>query len=281
MDKASFENWKANLAFWKIDDLERILSALENSFGESLSKQKLATDYTNVQIRAFSHAIIVMKEILCLIKSGFPDGALALARRMYEQIVMLSFFENRKDTKDFDALIQRYFDSHTILAYTDQKIAADFFKNTARSKELRKLLKKEKSKYPTLIPKNSYVPDYWWTGEEKVNSFGAMQKEYGDSFGKILYKRACLSTHVSAMGNYALLGRPGLGNKIHTGITFSGHQIPLILSVSSFGDIASIVFSNLQIHMPDEHNELLDLVKYYFEIWSDELSKEATEDTDA
>lgn len=275
MDKTSFENWKENILYWKIDDLERIISVLEVAFGESLSKQKTGKDYTNIQIRAYAHAIIVMKEILCLIKSGFPDGALALARRLYEQIVILSFFENRKKNSDFNDLVQRYYASHTILAYTDQKLAADYFNNKNRSKKLRSKINKEKRKYSHWIPNNTYVPDYWWTGEQTIDSFGAMQKEYSDGFGKILYKRACISTHVSAMGNYALLGRSELDSKIYTGSTFNGHYIPLILSVSSFGDISTIVFKNLNIQLPNEHGELMELMHHYFTIWSNELSRES------
>ena len=283
MNKTSFENWKENILFWKIDELEQIVTALEHAFGEALSTQKNMRDYANIQIRAYAHAIIVMKEILCLIKSGFPDGALTLARRLYEQIVMLSFFEKRKNQADFDELVQRYYDSHTILAYTDQKLAADFFKNQKQSNNLRNKINKRKKKYTHLLPKNSYVPDYWWTGEQNIDSFGAMQKEYDNPFGKILYKRACLSTHVSAMGNFALLGRPELDRKIYTSATFSGHQIPLILSVYSFGDMSSIVFNNLQIQLPDNYEKLMELVHYYFTVWSDELSTEVkeTEDSDA
>ena len=143
MDKTSFESWKENILFWKIDELEQIVSSLENAFGEALSTQKTARDYANIQIRAYAHAIIVMKEILCLIKSGFPDGALALARRLYEQNVMLSFFEKRKTQAGFDDLVQRYYDSHTILAYTDQKLAADFFKNKKQSNTLRNKINKK------------------------------------------------------------------------------------------------------------------------------------------
>ena len=283
MDKTSFESWKENILFWKIDELEQIVSSLENAFGEALSTQKTARDYANIQIRAYAHAIIVMKEILCLIKSGFPDGALALARRLYEQNVMLSFFEKRKTQAGFDDLVQRYYDSHTILAYTDQKLAADFFKNKKQSNTLRNKINKKKKKYPHLISKNTYISDYWWTGEKNMDSFGAMQKEYDDPFGKILYKRACLSTHVSAMGNYALLGRPELDRKIYTGRTFYGHQIPLILAVYSFGDMSSIVFSNLQIRLPENYDRMMELVHYYFTVWSDEVSREAneTEDPDA
>ena len=277
MDKSTFQDWKDNLIFWKIDELEQVVTSLERTFGESLSTRKTVQDYDNIQIRAYAHAIIVMKEVLCLIKSGFPDGALALARRLYEQIVMLSFFEKRKDQAGFDDLVHRYYDSHTILAYSNQKLAADFFKNKKQSNYLRNRINKIKKKYANLIPKNTYVPDYWWTGEEKIDSFGAMQKEYDDSFGRILYKRACLSTHVSAMGNYALLGRPELDRWIYTDGTFSGHHVPLILSVYSFGDISSIVFNNLQIQLPDNYEKLMELVHYYFGVWSAELSREANE----
>lgn len=281
MEKTSFESWKENILFWKIDELEQIVSALENSFGEALSTQTTARDYANIQIRAYAHAIIVMKEILCLVKSGFPDGALALARRLYEQIVMLSFFEKRKEKEGFDELIQRYYDSHTILAYTDQKLVADFFKNKKQANKLRNNINGIKKKYPNLISKNSFVSDYWWTGERNLDSFGAMQKEYDDPFGKILYKRACLSTHVSSMGNYALLGRPELDRRIYTSRTFCGHQIPLVLAVSSFGDMSNIIFRNLQIQLPEDYDRMIELVHYYFTVWSDELSIAAKESEDS
>ena len=100
--------------------------------------------------------------------------------------------------------------------------------------------------------------------DEKCDTFNKLQKRYCEPYGRILYSRACISTHAGAMGDYALLGRfnPN-GEKIYTGTTDSGFSLPLILATMSFYNITNMVFGNLEIDFPKEHKKIEELLNYY------------------
>ena len=100
--------------------------------------------------------------------------------------------------------------------------------------------------------------------DEKCDTFNKLQKRYCDPYGRILYSRACISTHAGAMGDYALLGRfnPN-GEKIYTGTTDSGFSLPLILATMSFYNITNMVFGNLEIDFLKEHKKIEELLNYY------------------
>lgn len=68
-----------SLKFWKIEELSEVVEVLEDAFGDTIEKYKSGLTYNDILIRAYAYAIIVMKEIVCLLSNGFPDGALARA----------------------------------------------------------------------------------------------------------------------------------------------------------------------------------------------------------
>lgn len=253
-----------SLKFWKIEELSEVVEVLEDAFGDTIEKYKSGLTYNDILIRAYAYAIIVMKEIVCLLSNGFPDGALARARRLYEQMVLIDYFESRKKDLDFDGLVERYCDSQNIAAYSNQIALYDFFENEEEKQKAKKEFDKLKDKYAKFFKQKNYVRDYWWLDDEKCDTFNKLQKRYCDPYGRILYSRACISTHAGAMGDYALLGRfnPN-GEKIYTGTTDSGFSLPLILATMSFYNITNMVFGNLEIAFPKEHKKIEELLNYY------------------
>lgn len=253
-----------SLKLWKLEELSEYIEVLEEAFGEAVVKYKSGLTYNDILIRAYAYAIIVMKEIICLLSNGFPDGALARARRLYEQMVLIDFFESRKNDLDFDELVNRYCDSQNISAYTNQIKLYDFWGNQEEKEKAQDEFGKLKNKYAKFFKQKDYVKDYWWIGDEKYNSFNKLQERYNDPYGKILYSRACISTHAGALGNYALLGRSNpYGEKIYTGSTYSGCSLPLILATMSFYNITNMIFGNLEIDFSNMNKKVEDLLNYY------------------
>ena len=253
-----------NLKFWKMDELRINVEILENMFGETVTKYKTGITYNDILIRTYAYAIIVMKEIMCLISDGFPDGALARARRLYEQMVLIDFFESRKNDLDFDKLVDRYCDSQNIAAYANQIELYDFWRNKGEKEKAQKEFDKLKSKYAKFFKQKNYVKDYWWIDDVKYNSFSKLQKRYNDPYGRILYSRACISTHAGALGDYALLGRSNPnGEKIYTGSTYSGFSLPLILATMSFYNITTMIFSTLELDFSKVKKNVEELLIYY------------------
>lgn len=252
------------IEYWRIPELTTVLESLEDCFGERISDFKSVSDYTTIQIRAYAYGIIVMKEIICLLKEGFPDGALARARRLYEQMIILDFFNQRKDKPDFKELIERYCDSQDIAAYSNRITLYDFLEQKEQKEKSEPKFERLKERYKEYFGKKNWVRDYWWTGDENFQSFNSLQNAYDEPFAKIMYSRACISTHACAIGDYALLGRSNPnGEKIYTGATYSGFSVPLILAVMSFYNTTNVVFCNLKVVFPKAHTDLYQLLEYY------------------
>lgn len=252
---------------WKIDRLQSDVAALEEAFGKHITIPKPKTDYEAVQIRAYAHSIIVMKEIICLLKGGFPDGALARARRLYEQMVIIDFLEKRKSDDDFDELIERYCDSQNVQSYYNLIAFYDFYNDDVNKKKAENNYFDMKRKYSSYLTKKGYFNEYWWIGDSNYQSFNKLQQEYDEPFAKIMYSRTCISSHAGAMGDNALLGRldPD-GDKIYTDSTNDGFSLPLILAVMSFYNTTNLVFLNLKIEFPEAaHTDLYNLLKYYLQ----------------
>lgn len=250
--------------YWRIDDLKALIENADDTFGKVLSRYKSGTNYYDVQIRSFAYAIIVMREIVCLLENGFPDGALSRSRRIYEQMIILCFLNSRQNDSDFDKLIERYCASHNLTAYKNILKMYEFWENSEKIKETIAIINEIKNKHKETFLLLKNPNDYWWTGDPKYNTFSKIQDEYNDPFSKIMYKSACVATHAGALGDYALLGRHNPnGERIFTGSTSRGFSVPLILSVFSFYNLIDMVFKNLSIESDSLKSLALNLIESY------------------
>lgn len=250
--------------YWRIDDLKLLVETASNAFGEALPRFKSGANYYDIQIRSFAYAVIVMREIICLLENGFPDGALARARRIYEQMIVLNFLDARKSDCEFDSLIERYCASQDLAAYKNILRLYEFWENTEKIQETKAVVAKIENKYKDVFALLKGTPDYWWTGEAKYKKFSNLQDEYNDPFSKIMYKSACVATHAGALGDYALIGRDNSdGEKVFTGPTNKGFSVPLILSVFSFHNLINMVFNNLSIEADSLKSRALTLLECY------------------
>ena len=78
---------------WRLEELEKIIDSMEDEIEEAITHQNLQTDhnYTNIVLRTAGKSIVGMREIIRLSAFGYPDGALSLARNIYEHY-SISFF---------------------------------------------------------------------------------------------------------------------------------------------------------------------------------------------
>ena len=88
---------------WRLDELDKIIDSMENEIEAAITQQQIQTghDYTNIILRTAGKSIVSMREIIHLSAFGYPDGALSLARNIYEHVIILAFFENHKSDNDF------------------------------------------------------------------------------------------------------------------------------------------------------------------------------------
>lgn len=262
------------MEYWKLNDLKNIIVEFEDSFGTEIEKYKADVDYNNILIFSYARSIIIAKEILCLLNNGFPDGALTLARRLYEQMIILYYLENHKSDSNFQKVVERYFDDQNFRAYDSQVEWCDLYKNDSGKKIVKQKRYDIANKYLTKKNVDCQIKymrthNYWWTGDETM-TFNKLSKCFDDPFAKILYRRACVSTHASAMGDFALLGRMNVdGNNIYTGATFYEFSAPLLLTTYSFYHSSKFVFCNFGIKKSIEKLEIL--MNYYMKCFFEDL----------
>lgn len=270
------KEYQQYLEYWQIPLLESYIEALEEGFGNELAEVVIGRNLINVLIRSYPHCLVVMKEILCLLKNGYPDGALARARRVYENMIIAWYLNLHKGDADFSEVIERYFDDQNIRAYDGRKKYFRSMKqdseadacNRAMNKIIRKYVsdKKFDDKKEEILSSN-----YWWAKNSAV-SFSMLSKCFNDEYAKVLYARACYAVHAGAMGDVALLGRPKTEmQRLYSCATYDGAAIPLQLAVSSLANITEVVFENFGTPSPVSREDFLTLLHDYFKNSGEEM----------
>lgn len=88
-----------------LDEFAYIIDEIRNALIKIPIVEEATIEYAI--IRLFSRATLSMCEIHNLMDNGYPEGAFALSRQIYETIVLMNYLINHESDK---AMIERYFD---------------------------------------------------------------------------------------------------------------------------------------------------------------------------
>ena len=186
----------------------------------------------------------VAKEIVILLKNGFPDGAHARWRTLHEIVVIMNFI-NQKD----DELAERYLHHHIIDAYKTAKIyqenclSGDLGYEPIPEDEYNQL--RVQAEALKMRYGKSYEGDYGWAAQilsKKAPTFADIEKATNLQHTRHFYKLACVNVHAGSRG---LFLRLGLNSEQQGEILLSGSSIlgladpgqntaySLLLSISS------------------------------------------------
>lgn len=264
------------LEYWKIPLLESYIEKLEEAFGNGISEIYIEQNFLNVLIRSYPHCILVLREVIILIKNGYPDGALARARRIYENMMIAQYLNTHKTDNDFDKVIERYFDDRIIRAYDGRKKFYRSMKQANKAdvcnKKINKIIRKYASPNHFNEKKKEIISNNYWWAKNSPMSFSHFSECLDDEYAKCLYLRACYSVHAGALGDVALLGRPALEYlQLYSGGTYNGAAMSMLLSVSSFCNITKVMFENLKTPSPVSNEEFLALLHTYFKNCAEEM----------
>ena len=105
-----------NAALWNHDAAVELVRECER-LAHDAEPLKLHSTFTRIVTESYSKAIITTKEILTLLYSGFPEGAMALSRILYESMVVMRFLYSHRDD---EALLQRYIDDFYVKVSRDR-----------------------------------------------------------------------------------------------------------------------------------------------------------------
>lgn len=225
---------------WKLDVWMERINSVEDKVADIAEKRKTAADIENILIRNYARIVLCLKEVITLLLNGYPDGALCIARTVYELDIITEFIYKMHQKGDSTELIERYFADHNVKAYRNLKNLHEDVSNTSETPEIWKSKAKVFESHLQDIKKKygSLKGEYWWANicfEGKSPSFAKIDELVNeDHLLRTLYKRACIGIHASAMGTSALLGRDNEnGNMIYTSQTDEGFEAPLLLGMIS------------------------------------------------
>lgn len=254
---------------WKLDDLALIVDSVESYIADAVKAQhiKESNSYNHILLYTLGKSLMTMREIICLSTFGFPDGALSLARNIYEQFIVVSFFEKHRQDSDFQDYVDDYHLDYNIQRNRALRYEATHFDNSTELKEIENEKEKAKSASHRKITKQ----DFWWTGKGSfANVVDDIQNSETDPVIKTFlarlhfaYKRACASMHASCLGNVLRLGVDSNYIGIDNSPKTNGHELPLYLATCAFILIVSITCKELQLDDKYMNKELNELAAFY------------------
>ena len=154
-----------------------------------------------------------MCEIYTLMNNGFPAGAFALSRQIYETIVLMDYLSNNKSD---DAMIERYFDDIEITKIKTHMKIEEYAQNEISISSV-EALKKYAEKHSNFCNKNNSLSDYWWF--KKGGQFADIAQE--TNFPKdYKYKQTSSMVHMSPFNSMTYIGNDQ--NGILIGETYDG-----------------------------------------------------------
>lgn len=254
--------------------------AVEAVFGcEQLAhkceKLRFQNTFTRIVSEAYSKAIITTKEILTLLYHGYPEGAMALSRILYESMIVMRFLYNHRDDKE---LLQRYTDDYSVKVSRDRvkyySYLLEYSQNESEKEEAARLktqarkehnkLKEKYSEFLSYNKQGSYLHDYWWIGNTmKGRSFGAIQNEVTLENLRILYILSCYRAHSGAVGSNVRFGTLLDKTELATSGSLNGFEIPLCFSLVCFGILTETTFEAFNVNCDDLIEEIENVIAPY------------------
>lgn len=261
------------ISYWKLDELADIIDTFEDLMAEKVNQgMKTAWDYSNLLLFAASKTIITAREILTLSIVGYPNGAFALSRNLYEQLITLSFLYNHKAEPDFQDYIEDYHldferQQNKYLRFRAERITndkAEIDKLNAENERIKKHAHKKGKK------------NYWWAGCESFEQFAltAIDLESDPTMRSFLlslhlrYREACTILHASSLGNQYYLGVDPCFVGVDTSPKPNAMGRPLLFMVETIMGIFGIISVDFDLKTKPGQQPLKDrlvtLENYYY-----------------
>lgn len=221
---------------WQLDEFMSVIDEFEDAVADTVNhKFYTGNSYQMILLHIIGKVLLTSREVLSLCALGYPDGALSLARNIYEQMVIVSFFELHRNDAEFQSYVDDFFLSYEMQRNKMLQVCETHFPE-GEMENLR--IEKEKIKTKT---KRNIHKDYGWSGLDNFAHLAEsiINHEQDEDWHRFLgtqyirYKRACLSLHAGCMGNMMRIGHDTGYGKVDTSPTLYGQSTPLVYMASS------------------------------------------------
>ncbi|PVA10188.1 hypothetical protein DC366_11120 [Pelagivirga sediminicola] len=267
-EERTFERWKPAL-----DHLE-MMWHISQELGEAHSKDFDAdqAEDTHAIMSAlsaiFPKALIVTQEIICLLKGGYPDGALARWRSLHELTLSAMYISKVGEEAALNYLLSFHFSARIaarqLNEFADRAQMAPFSEEELRAFD-------DRCAAAELKLGRTFAKDKageWPTINLKHRNYADMERHVEMDHWRPRYKWASRHTHADFSPNEKLLGMSEAKSPVVlVGASNSGFADPLMMTAISLAQITStyllvtpnldrVVHSQVILKLSDEMNDI-------------------------
>ena len=97
-------------SIYKLNVLEDILEKCEEDISKEITKLQVkeSDDNINFLLYTLGKSFVSIREVIILCWAGFPDGALSIARNIYEQLIITNYIEDNTKRTSSEHILKRY-----------------------------------------------------------------------------------------------------------------------------------------------------------------------------
>ena len=229
-----------NRPIW-LDEYANIIDVVRKELTSINVVEERTLEYA--MIRLFSKATLSMCEIYILMNNGYPHGALALSRQIYETIVIMDYLIKHNED---NGLLERFYDDIKISSLNIQNEYKKFIKNDTEISNNNEF-EKYKEKYKEYVSKNGTFSNYWWIGKGCVFSSLAKLTDFNKDY---MYKETSESVHMSFYNANVYIGDNEEGiliGETYDGIEKAGWYSMLCycMAMDLFSNVVDIEYDGL------------------------------------
>lgn len=249
--RRNFRRWRP--AFDLIDTMVSAATDLGQMNAEALANDGTLTATTRALCDLFPRALLVCREIVELLKSGYPDGALARWRSLHEIAVTMMFISKHGDVVALPFLVSFHFRA--------LKRAADFNKYAKRA-QLKPFSPQELGEIEQACDEAEKLigrrldRDYDWAVPPlKGPTFAKIEADVDMDHWRPRFAWACQHNHAGYHPASKMLGLAEAENPVHlVGMSNSGFVDPLDMTAHSLTQATVALLSqdsnfDMLIHM--------------------------------
>lgn len=222
--------------------------------------------YRYIIIRCYSKVLLRSFEVYMLLKEGYPEGAFALSRSLYEAMIIINRLLQGASNNDL-VLLQRFFDAanvaHLQIAITCAEwiLKSDPTRQDALSllKENNNELQQYKDKYP-----NEKFRSYWWADATTFRNLADIQGFTKDH----VYKYTSENMHFNAYTALNYLDTSE--DSLLISSTYNAFELPLWFSTLCL----NCIVREIHAQMPDlVSSEIVKLFRDAYQSATELLNK--------
>lgn len=205
--------------------------------------------------RIIARSLQIFDEILILLNNGYPNGAMARWRTLYELQIVLQYLAVSNE----DLLYHMYYEHGTYCEYKLELAKRKEFETQKISKmtytdeafeQLEKIAKEIEEKYDT----KKFKKNYGWAYQKLARyTFEDIEKEVdSEQLLRSYYKDSCDAVHSSSRGTFKNMAIFESPNLIHSGSSIYGISIPAQLANISLHNILHAYCCIFQFNLMDK-----------------------------